>query len=438
MIQAGIAKVCITPPVGCLMDGYGDRTHGAEGIHDDLFARALVLDDGVVKMALVSVEIVGLRGDSIAAIRERVKASTGIPGSHLYISAVHTHSGPTCRYGDDELSNRNLAATEDKIAGAVMMANTQLTPAQVEFGRAPVQCGVNRRELRNGRIVLGVNPTGPTYPWVDFLHVMDAAGNTLAVWFCHPVHAVVMGPSNYLISGDLPGAAARFIERNCGGVALFANGCCGNINSFPHNTTFADVEKLGRRLGAAVVKGLTEIEAPAVCDGALFGLQHAFLLPIEELPRLEVARQDVREKEQALKNANGAGELFWRGLELQRAHDRLKLAEAGEQPQGLPAAAHVVVIADTALVGLPFEVFIELADAIQADSPFARTIVNGYTNGYLGYMPTREAFAEGGYEVEPGRARYQGLAITADAGEVLVRECSAALRRVYSECRQGK
>lgn len=455
-LQAGVAKVNITPPIGCLMAGYGGRTHGAVGIRDDLWARALYLNDGTAEIVLISVETVGLTAESVQRIRARIAEETGIPGPHVYVSATHTHSGPEIRTADDTppLTARNLAATEDKVAGAAIWAKAQAGPASVRLLRESVRCGVNRRERRDGRIVLGINPDGPIYPYVDVLHITDADGATKAVWFCHPCHPVVMGTQNYLISGDFVGAAARFVEANAGGVALFANGCTGDINSLPHNATFADVDRLGVRLGAAVVQALTTStqtekrsgQPGGQADGQAGGQtggqlaprvsaqEHTFRLPTDPVPSLADAEEGVRRAQAdlaAAEQARNANRTFWAKRALRMAESCLQLAQAGERQGGAPMTVQVVTIGDVALVGVPAEVFVELGLQIQAGSPFARTLVTGYTNGYMGYIPTAGAFSEGGYEVDV-RIHHQGLRITAEAPDVLVSESVRALDAAWA------
>jgi neutral ceramidase len=377
--EAGVAKVNITPAIGCRMAGYGSRKHGAVGIRDEIWARALYLTDGESSFVLLGIETVGLRGPVVERVRQRVEEQTGIPGSHVFIAATHTHSGPDVRSSDvDPVTANNVAVVEDKLVGVVAWAKNSTTPARIFYHREQAQCGINRREWRDGRVVLGQDPDQPVYPWVDILEVTDAQRKTMAVWFCHPCHAVVMGSSNYLISGDFPGAAARYIEEQTGAVAIFANGCAGNINSNPHGADFAAVDRLGHYLGAAVMKALLSSVDGQELTPKLASLQHAFTLP------------------------------------------------ADSDSTGIAMKVHAASIGDVALIGLPAEVFIELGMSIQEQSPFDLTIPVGYANGYQGYVPTAQAFDEGGYEVG-ARVRDQEIRITAAAPAVLVEESVKAL-----------
>jgi hypothetical protein len=93
-LRAGAAEVVITPPVGTLLDGYSGREDGAVGVHDDLHARALVVDDGTTSAAIVSCDLIGIDRRLVATIRERASAATGIPAANIMVAATHTHAGP--------------------------------------------------------------------------------------------------------------------------------------------------------------------------------------------------------------------------------------------------------------------------------------------------------------------------------------------------------
>src|SRR5437763_16570304 len=92
-LRAGTARVTITPPVGLHLQGY-NRGKPTEGIRDDLYARALVLEQGSARFALVCADIIGLEPDSVARTRALVQEVTGIPGEAVCLATSHTHSGP--------------------------------------------------------------------------------------------------------------------------------------------------------------------------------------------------------------------------------------------------------------------------------------------------------------------------------------------------------
>src|SRR5205823_1806781 len=117
-------------------------------------------------------------------------------------------------------------------ATAVTLAARRLRPATVAFGTAEAAIGINRRERRpDGRIILGDNPAGACDPTVAVLRVAELDGRPLALWFSHATHPVIMGGENTTISAEFPGQAARDLAAVLdGATALFAQGCCGDVN----------------------------------------------------------------------------------------------------------------------------------------------------------------------------------------------------------------
>ncbi|HEX6971654.1 MAG TPA: neutral/alkaline non-lysosomal ceramidase N-terminal domain-containing protein [Limnochordia bacterium] len=442
-LRAGAARVNITPPIGCPLAGFAARVHGATGIRDELWARALYLNNGERELVLVSAEILGFSREIVQRIRRRVETEVGIPGEYVLLSATHTHAGPSMHERNDPtgIAARHRASVEDKLVGLISWAKSQAVPVEIRTARADVRCGANRREWRDGEVVLGVNPDGPVYHVVDLFGTRRQDGSVQSVWFCHPCHPLVLGQDNYLITGDFVGAAANFVERQTGGIGLFANGFAGNITSIPdRNGQPADIDRVGRQLGAAVVQRVCEWGGPfEERPVPFFALEHHFTLPLESVPSVAEAQAQIKEAEGQLEAALAAGNqlrIVRSRQALSAAKERLALAEAGVQPEGAPMTLQALVIGDLALLAAPGEIFIELQAPIREASPFANTICVGYSNGSVGYLPTAEAFAEGGYEVR-SCIRHRGLAIAPQSAEVFVREAISLLNKASAALDQA-
>src|SRR5688572_26675066 len=93
-LKAGAAETVITPPLGVDLTGYGGRPGPASGVHSDLYARALVLELGDTRLALVALDVLGLDFDLVRQTRMLVEQATGIPGERVLLNASHTHAGP--------------------------------------------------------------------------------------------------------------------------------------------------------------------------------------------------------------------------------------------------------------------------------------------------------------------------------------------------------
>lgn len=163
--------------------------------------------------------------------------------------------------------------------------------------------------------------------------------------------------------------------------------------------------------------------------------EHPLSLPLDPVPSIQEAQRYVQSArdELATKESEGnANSIFWARRSLKSAEEVLRLAQANEDVPGAPMILSYAAIGDLALVGVPAEVFVELGLAVRKNSGFQRTVVLSYTGGYMGYLPTEEAFADGGYEVNV-RILHRGLAITPQAGSVMVDESVRLLRSLRTE-----
>lgn len=429
-LKAGIASVDITPPVGVDMTGFAGRPSGAVGIHDPLYAKALVLDDGSTKLAVVTTDLLSLDFELVDKTRSLIE-EVGIPPTNVMLNSSHTHSGPATisLHGLGEPDPAYLDVLYRKIIGAVIMANDRLFPAKLGYGRGAVQIGVNRREKRaDGNMVLGTNPQGAIARYVDVIRVDEDSDKrdacTKAIFFSHAAHPVVLGGSNLLISADYPGYATSTVEMiKKESTAMFAQGCCGNINSNPVGRTFKDAKRLGTILGSAVIgvaeqiESIDEVELNAESKMLKLPLQDP--LPESEAQKLvdQYAEELTKVKEQGLGRPHSyraQGMYDW-------ASDMLKLSREGNVERFQKFETQVMKIGDIALVGLSGEVFVDFALEIDERAPSnINTVVMGYTNGCIGYVPTEDAYPEGGYEVDTAYKYYGTLMIKPESHKIII------------------
>ncbi len=400
-LLAGAATRIVTPQRPAYLAGlHSPRL--SDGVHDDLYARALVLDNGETRLGIVTADVISFAPDLVDRIRGLVAGSAGILETHLALNGSHSHSGPTVM-AFRSMGERD-AAYEDvlcrKVAGAVKMASDRLEAVSLSTGRAPVRIGYNRREMRKNRMVLGHNSGGPEAPWVDVLRVNRADGSPLGIFYTTAAHPVNLRGLEF--SAEFPGYAAQFIARNFdGAVPIFAQGCCGDINCSPQDGTFELSARQGALLGAAALTAAVEAEPE---DGkALGSLCREIELPLI-IPGVEEAEQALDEQRTRVEKSEQAsdvtpyllrqyqGQVAWAEDYLQAARD------GGEQTQAFEIQA--MRIGGLALAAYPGEMFVDYQLALDQASPFARTFTLGYSNGCIGYVPTAAAYPEGGYEVD--------------------------------------
>lgn len=429
-LTAGAASVNITPPVGVDMSGFGNRPSPSIGVHDDLYAKALALSDGGTTLVLVTTDLISLDMDLVGQIRRQIQQRWQIPGEQVMLNSSHTHSGPAT------ISLRGLGERDEpyvgmlvrKIVGSVQMALQQMQPARLGWGRAPVQVGINRRRKReDGAMQIGVNPGGAIAAYVDVLRVEGVeSGKTTALMFSHAAHPVVLDGSNVFLSADFPGYAASFIEQDQGCIAMFAQGCCGDINAHPRDGSFEAAERLGTILGRATVACAEQIETADIAT--LRAVSAVTRLPFMEPMSVDESRKLVEHYKQSLDEVRvqrtGRPQSYLAKGSLAWAQAMHRAATGQHRPESQPFETQVFQVGQVALVGMPGEVFVDYALRLDEESPFAQNVVLGYTNGCVGYVPTARAYPEGGYEVTNAYQYYGTLMIGPESEDLI---CSTAL-----------
>jgi neutral ceramidase len=265
--KVGAARVDITPILrrDLLLAGYEPRP--ATKIHDHIFARAIVLDNGSTRAALVAVELIAFTEPMWKAASQRITAETGISADHLIIDATHTHSAPfiTGVGTPDTPVLAYTAQVEDAVVSAVKLAISKLQPARMGIGRGEANVNVNRDVLLPHGWWIGANSKGPSDKTVTVIKFVSTAGSPLALFINYSVHGTVMGPQNQQLTGDLPGETSRFVEDHYGSdmVALWTRGSAGDQN--PRVMTwlttrperpedFSVLQNVGQELGKEVVR----------------------------------------------------------------------------------------------------------------------------------------------------------------------------------------
>ena len=249
-LRAGAATADITPSVAVLMDGYGARREPSRGVHDPLFARALVLEHGGQRCAIVSCDLLGMHASITAEVRHLASKRAGIAPEGLLLCATHNHAGPAgLRGGMFSQLDEALAGTlAQRVCAAIEEAAGSLQPATLKLGSASVDTiSMNRR-----------HPDGPTDPLLRVL-LVDGEAGPIATVLNFACHATVLSGENLMLSAEFPGVACRLLQQQTGAPALYLQGACGNINPVWINQDFASVQRAGQIVGAAALRVLAEL-----------------------------------------------------------------------------------------------------------------------------------------------------------------------------------
>lgn len=395
-LRAGIARSVITPPEGIDLCGYAGRVPGNIGVHDDLEAKAIVLDDGKTMSAIVTLDLVGLNADQVAWIRQEASDKTGVPAESILIGTSHTHAGPASQTirACGHAAEGYVGSLLRWIVEVIDAASENMQPVKFGIGSGQSRMAINRRQTRGGSgIDLGENPDGVVDHEVSVWHFTDESGKPFATIFNYACHAVVMGGDNRLVSADWPGVTQRMIEERVGGQAMFLQGCCGNINP-RYRGTFEEVERAGAEVAEAVIGAIPGIKL--MDDAEICVVAETVQLPLEPLMSPEEAEKTIRETDEKL-----AQDIPLWEQHIQQAYRdwaEIVLVRGGKGQASVPFEIQRISVDDAHLVGLPGEVFVDYALALKKVRP--NVMVSGYTNGNVGYVPAKYAFAEGGYEVD--------------------------------------
>ncbi len=345
------------------MGGYANRQGPSTGVHDALYATALVLKTDGLTIAIVSCDLRSFPSERVIKLaRDRMLAD------HVLIAVTHTHSGPLTweDKGWPNPARSWFAETEEKILRGIEEAQKKMFPARIAAGYGKVYLGHNRRKVEaDGKVtMLWRNDeklsTSPIDPAVGVIRIDDQSGNPRAIIVNFACHAVILGPDNRMISADYPGYLARRIEREFdGALCLFTQGGAGDINPYLDKQPvmqngFGEAEKMGNALAEEALK---------------------------------VAR---RMKPQA--NANTSLRAISEIIDFRDRWDARKTVRAG---------LTTLLINNIAIATMPGEPFVDLQIALRDKSEIAHTFLFGYTYSaggeWVGYIPTIRAAAEGGY-----------------------------------------
>jgi len=402
-LRVGRAAVKITPPPGVPMAGYY-RIRLNEGVHDDLYAKALVLEKDGSKAALVALDLVGLPRPLVEAARQRIEKTTGIRGDRIMISATHTHTGPEMGARQRNVAVDYHEALPDRIAEAVRLADASLAAARVHagVGREHNLSFIRRFHMKGGKVGWNpgklnpniIAPTGAIDPDVPVVYFDGPDSKPLATYVNFANHLDTVGGLEY--SADYPYTLAKILSEVRGPdmLTVFTIGTAGNINHVDVKTSrpqkgHDEAARIGTILAGTVLKTFRHLQT--LDPGPVRARSEIVKVPLAPIQPgdVEKARKVV-----AAYGTPAAGPFY------DQVYAFKVLDIEARQGQPLDAEVQVITLGNQiAWVGLPGEIFVELGKAIKVLSPFPYTIIAELANGSIGYVPDRKAYPEGAYEV---------------------------------------
>jgi hypothetical protein len=437
VLSAGTAEVKITPPSGTPMAGYYSE-RASTGVHDDLWSKAVVMESGGQRAALVACDLINLTEGVAKEAKRLIEQRTGLKPHQVMISATHAHTGPVIAGGSSRYESATAPGGKadayarwlpGRIAESVALAAAVMKPVRALVGAgAEPSLAFNRRfhmtdgtvgwnpGKKNPRIV---RPAGPIDPEVPVVYLETEDGKPLLTYVNYALHLDTVGGTE--ISADYPYTLSTILRGARGGTmtTIFSMGCSGNVNHIDVSHAkpqkgHQEAARIGTVLAGEVVK--TWARSEPVTPGPI-----AAGLETVRLPLAAHKPEDVTwAREVATHFGEKNGPPFLHMVKAFRVIDV-------DARHGQPLEAQVQAITlgkDIAWVGLSGEIFTELGMAIKKASPFKQTIVVSLANDNLGYIPNRKAYAEGNYEPVSARC-------AEGSGELIVDAATRLLKELY-------
>lgn len=382
IFRAAVVKVDITPDEPKMLLGYQARQ--STGVHDRIYHRIVMLDDGITRFVLVSSDICVISPSEYDHMASLLLRRFGITPENFWWSLTHTHSAPEVgvpglpevfmgeRY-KHPVDTVYTSFVEQRLIEGVEQAQRQLVKAKLGVGWGHSNANMNRRGIDvNGKVSLGMDPDRPVDRRIGLIRIDKEDGTPLVLLSNYAIHGTALNGANLKISGDVPGIVAEYVEEKTGAPLLFINGAAGNmapIYSTYSNPSAAHLSQFRVLLGDKILEANRQITYTT------------------DKVRLFAGKTII----ETLRKEN----LGWP-------------SDMGNYSRSIGNGRHLIKLPagflkindDIAIWSLPVELFCEISNEIRDRSPYPYTFYYGYTNGWLGYLPAAAEFKYGGYEIE--------------------------------------
>lgn len=395
-LNVGAARLDITPDVKALPKGY-------DGVNDPIFVRAIVIADGKSRAALVTVDAGAIPTDTWLQVSHRAEAELQIPTEHLLLTATHTHSVPF----------RNSPDLASRVVDAISQASAHLRPARMSYGTGVSYINVNRNIIdpKTHRWWEGPNYGGPSDKTVAVLSFESVDGQPIAVYYNYAVHGVLNGQLDQ-ISGDIPGAASRYIEDSLDGaaVAVWSTGASGDQNPIYFQQTYdlrdiriKDYASRGIDISNAMPPGGQGLNKKDPKVAKLMSQQRQMTLSMGQMLGEEVLHVRRSELERPVTSAEISGAQKIVTCPGRKRTDTGRAGFPGTYVDAppVPLRLSLLRLGDIAIGGVDAEVFTLIAQRLKRESPLKHTLMATLTNGMApsGYIPNDAAFGYDTFEV---------------------------------------
>jgi len=396
-MKAGFAEIVITPKEGkCFLAGYGGPW--STGVHDDLYASAVYLEEGNAKAIVVSFDLIGMRADLVARMKDCVQRGVDVDRNNIFTTCTHTHEGPDTiglgghGFGEDERQrdsrNEYLTFLEGQVESVAREAVSAARECELMVNRAFVDENMNRRFFM---------PNGDNYFIPSYKDLMPVAhGHTDRelgmVYFCpvgdrHPygmivnytMHPLTAGNTTTLISADVPGVVRDLVWEGLQCKTCYITGAAGDNHPKRPEGGFAETRRVG---GVLATEAITRRFDAAKLEGPL---------------KLKCLTRSVRLHKRTREDFESIA-LY------HKFEDRIEgyLKFVGDPGAPIDVEFSLLGIGPLLFIGVPGELVAELGSMLKWSSPFQRTYIMYAATDFLGYIAHPNAYKWGGYEANAG------------------------------------
>lgn len=448
-LKVGYAASNINPKLGFGVMGYYVPRY-AKGILDDLETSAVVLECGKKRIAIISVDVCSLTVEQADAIKQVVFARTGIDADNIFISTIHTHTGPLLTPNSVfETTQEEISTYVDflmtRIADTVFKAMGNLKDAKIGYGVGCVAdrvAYIRRYKMKDGSTMTcppiddpGIDhPIGEIDKRVNIVRI-DRDGGESIVLVNYGVHADTV--NGELISPDWPGWMRKTVTKALDGTKCMfitgAQGDVGSTNVHPKDGDMNDTEIsfdnemkspgmarfIGRAMAGTVLQVYDKVKYIDVDD---IEILHKTIRVPANVPREEDL--PLARKYNALHEAGRDDEIPYTAMELTTVvAEAARMCNLANGPEFFELGFTGIRLGEVAMVGIPGEPFTEISMKIKATEGWGLILVCELVNGHCGYFPVQSAYDEGGYEARSSKFK-------AGVGERIIEGAKALLKEM--------
>ncbi len=381
MSRFGIHQEVINPPLGAAFIGY-HREEGVASIHDSLYVTASIFESEQTTSVFVSIDNIGLLVADTDTIREGIADRLDVSKEQIMVVFTHTHSGPATAGTEPLTVAYKTILTQQAIVSAVK-ASEAMQSIEMGWGVTQGKLGVNRREKRNGHAVMGTDPLGVTDDRIGTLLVRRADNACLvgAFVFC-TAHPNVLKSDSVVLSGDYPGVTRTILEQALGCPVVIVQGATGNVNA-KYRGDLASLQKMAFVLSGHVLTTIPDVSFQPLTHHRIQSV--IYPMRLTEVP----ATNELQDMATYAEQTWSVSAARWLAYVQEQSGTTLTI----------PVEVQLFELNEGSFSGIPMEPFCETALQIKQTRQTELTFFGGYTNGYIGYLPTAEEHPYGGYEV---------------------------------------